>query len=433
MLEVNVLYIHTVVKGDSLWQLSKQYSVPLAYIMDVNYLNEGDRLIVGQAIIIPTVQNQTTYTVKPNETLSQIAKMFGITISELMIANQIQNPALLQAGALLTIPAKVRPEIEVNAYLDRLDELGVEALATNADGLTYVSVFHYSLTAQGTLVPIEDTAIIAEAYAQQVMPMMTITNIVDEGFSQELMTTILSSNELQSSIISSIVATMQERGFRALNVDLEYIPSELADNYNRFLANLADAMHNNGFLISSALAPKLYAEQPGILYESHNYRVNGELLDFVIIMTYEWGWTGGPPMAVAPLNEVKRVMEYATTEIPTHKLMMSIPLYGYDWTLPFIAGESRARAITEQQALELARQYNAEIQFDEQSQAPFFYYYDEQGRQHVVWFEDARSYQAKMNLAKQLNLRGISYWKLSMSAPINWYVLSENFIVKKLD
>jgi len=426
------MYIHTVARGDTLWQLAKQYSVPLEYISNINHIVDDEGLVVGQAIIIPTISNQMTYKVKANDTLARIAKMFGVTIMELMIANQIFNPATLQVGTLLKIPLPLRPEIEVNAYLDKFDEPAIQQLTANADSLTYVSIFSYNISEQGTLIPLADEAVITAAYASNVAPMLTITNIVDEGFSQALISSILSDRQLQSTLISSIIATMQERGFRALNIDIEYIPPELAEAFNAFLSELAGAVQQEGFLISSALAPKLYAEQPGILYESHHYKVNGELLDFVIIMTYEWGWTGGPPLAVAPLNEVKKVMEYAISEIPPHKLMMSVPLYGYDWTLPYVAGESRARAITEQEAILLARRYNARIQFDETAQAPHFTYYDEQGIQHVVWFEDARSYQAKMNLAKDLNLRGISYWKLSMDAPINWFVLAENFIVKKI-
>src|SRR5699024_9876725 len=106
-------------------------------------------------------------------------------------------------------------------------------------------------------------------------------------------------------------------------------------------------------------------------------------------------------------------------------------LYGYDWTLPFIQGESFARALSPQQALQLAYEQQVEIEYDETAQAPFFHYTDEVGAEHIVWFEDARSIQAKFNLIKELGLKGIAYWKLGLSFPQNWLLLEDNFHVTK--
>ena len=426
-----IMFIHTVKKNESLYVLSKQYSVPLDYILDVNHLSDEDRLVEGQALLIPILHNQATYKVKTNETLASIAQMFGVTMSSLMQMNRIQNPALLKRGMLLNIPNLNRSSIEVNAYVNNLNEEALDALAYNSECLTYMSLFSYAIRDTGELVPLNDESMITEAYAQHVTPMLSVTNIENEEFSQSLMHTLLSNEELQTSTIRNIVNTMNEKGFRALNLDFEYISPFMSKTYHQFLTRLAEAVHEEGYVISSALTPQLQDNQRDTINDPHSYYKNGEILDFVIIMTYEWGWTGGPPYPVAPLNEIKKVMEYATSRIPPHKLMMSIPLYGYDWTLPYVEGESRATALSEQEALAIARHYDVKIEYDSLAQSPYFTYVDEQQQQHVVWFEDARSYQAKMNLVKVLNLRGISYWKLTMPAPTNWIVLSENFLISK--
>src|SRR5699024_1996245 len=111
-------------------------------------------------------------------------------------------------------------------------------------------------------------------------------------------------------------------------------------------------------------------------------------------MTYEWGYSAGPAMAVSPLPEVRNVVEYALTEMPAEKIMLGQNLYGYDWTLPFVQGESFARALSPQQAIQLAWDQSVSIEYDERAQAPFFTYIDD-GKEHEVWFEDARSIQAK--------------------------------------
>ena len=124
-------------------------------------------------------------------------------------------------------------------------------------------------------------------------------------------------------------------------------------------------------------------------------------------------------------------MEYAITEIPRDKIMMGIPLYGYDWTLP-MSQEDNGRVISPQQAIELALRYNTNIEYDNTSQAPFLNYIDEQGRNHIVWFEDARSIQAKFNLVKELGIRGFFYWVLGRDFPQNWLLIEDNFVVRKL-
>ncbi|MBQ7647249.1 MAG: spore gernimation protein, partial [Clostridia bacterium] len=58
-----------------------------------------------------------------------------------------------------------------------------------------------------------------------------------------------------------------------------------------------------------------------------------------------------------------------------------------------------------------------------EAQAPHFNYFDENGDEHEVWFEDARSIAARIELAAQYNLRGILYWNLMRKNPQNLTVI----------
>jgi spore germination protein len=148
-------------------------------------------------------------------------------------------------------------------------------------------------------------------------------------------------------------------------------------------------------------------------------------------MTYEWGYTFGPPMAVAPLNAVRRVLDYAVTAIPKNKILMGIPNYGYDWTLPYKQGTS-ATTLSNVGAVNLAAKVGAVIQYDNISQSPYFNYYDSNGREHIVWFEDARSINAKLKLVNEFKLGGVSYWTIGQYFPQNWLVLSSLYDIKKV-
>jgi spore germination protein len=224
-------------------------------------------------------------------------------------------------------------------------------------------------------------------------------------------------------LVADIMQTALRKGYAGVDVDFEYLPGSLASSYGDFLSRLQRLLHAQGLFLWAALAPKTSSQQRGLLYEGHDYAAVGAAVDGVLLMTYEWGYTYGPPMAVAPLPNVRSVLEYAVTQIPAKKIFLGIPNYGYDWTLPFVQGESRAQSISNQQAIELARRYHIAIEFDETAQAPFFHYTDENGSVHEVWFEDARSLNAKLMLIAEYGFQGAGVWNLMRPFSQLWLVL----------
>lgn len=180
-----------------------------------------------------------------------------------------------------------------------------------------------------------------------------------------------------------------------------------------------------------ALAPKTSGTQTGLLYEAHNYALAGNAANLTLLMTYEWGYAYGPPMAVAPINNVERVISYGVSEIPSQKILMGIPMYGYDWPLPFIKGETTAVSLSPQQAIELALRTGSEISYDNNSQAPYFYY-SQDNIQHVVWFEDASSVFTRTELITKYNLSGGGFWNINRYFPQCWLVMNNQFKIAKI-
>ena len=231
-------------------------------------------------------------------------------------------------------------------------------------------------------------------------------------------------------LIENLLVVMQEKSYGGLDIDFEFIKAEDRDAFTEFVRVCTERMHAYGFQVSVALAPKTSAMQKGLLYEGKDYRAIGEIADHVLVMTYEWGYTYGPPMAVAPLNMVRNVLEYAVTEIPPEKISMGIPNYGYDWELPYERGITRAKTIGNIEAVRIAINRGAEIKFDEVAMTPYFNY-DSNGITHEVWFEDARSIQAKYDLIKELKLRGPGFWQIMQLFRTNWLLLEDNFYILK--
>lgn len=135
-------------------------------------------------------------------------------------------------------------------------------------------------------------------------------------------------------------------------------------------------------------------------------------------------------MAVAPISNVRAVLDYAVTEIPAEKIFLGVPNYGYDWPLPFIQGETRAQSISNQRAIELAQEYDVAIQYDERAQAPFFHYTDAGGTVHEVWFEDARSLDTKLRLIAEYGFRGAGFWNAMRPFSQTWLVLDSLYNIE---
>ncbi|WP_010529194.1 LysM peptidoglycan-binding domain-containing protein [Lentibacillus jeotgali] len=470
------MQIHVVRSGDSIWQIAQQYGADINQIVLLNELGNPDVLVVGQSLVIP--EPGRDYVVQSGDTLWQIAQMFGVTAQELAVANNITDPSLIFIGQMLInpyfihtvqagefiwgiaqqydvsaeqiiavndigqsglifpgqtlrIPVAAKPVTEVNAYITRVDEQGAPEVMRLGRYLTYLSPFMYSIRDDGTLTELPDQPVLEAAQANNVAPLLVVTNFAQSEFNSDLAAAVLRNPEAQEELISNMLTLMRSKGYAGVNFDFEYVYPEDRENYNNFLRRVVARLHPEGFLVTTALAPKETADQQGLLYEAHDYQAHGEIVDFVILMTYEWGWAGGEPWAIAPINKVRDVLDFAVTVIPRDKIVMGAPLYGRDWEIPWVEG-TFATTVSPKEAVQLAAEYGVSIQYDETYQSPFFRYVDETGQEHEVWYEDARSVQAKYDTVKEYGLRGVSYWSLGTPFPQNWPVLQNNFRIRKL-
>ena len=258
-----------------------------------------------------------------------------------------------------------------------------------------------------------------------------LSTMTEEGrFSSARAEALLGSAPRQETLLGQIKEILKEKGYGGLDVDFEYIRPELGAAYAVFVDRLRRELNPLGCSVLVALAPKTFAGQRGLLYEAHDYAALGRAANGVLLMTYEWGYTAGPPMAVAPLDKVRQVVDYALTEIPAEKLFLGVPVYGYDWPLPFREGVTRGESVSPQEALALARRHGAEIRYDETAQAPWFRYTAAAGREHEVWFEDARSSYAKFRLAAEKGLQGVGLWNLMRPAPQTYLALHGGFEIE---
>lgn len=322
-------------------------------------------------------------------------------------------------------------DVIINGYA--YPNISGEVLAAWLPELTYLLNFSYGITADGGLVELADEGLRSAAADAGVGTLMVLTPFNEQGqFSNELAAEVLRSDAARSALAANIRDTVISRNMSGVDFDFEYVYAEDRELYVELVRETAQLLRPLGRTVTAALAPKTSASQPGLLYGGHDYRGMGEAADYALLMTYEWGYTYGPPMAVAPLNKVREVIEYGLTEIEASKILMGIPNYGYDWTLPFVRGETAARKVSLDEARAIAESYGAQIRFDVVAKSPYFYYTDENDMEHVVWFEDERSLSAKLALIDEYGLAGAAYWNIMNYYAGNTAVLREMYSVVRI-
>jgi spore germination protein len=430
---------YTAQRGDTLYLIAGNFNTTVNAIVQANNIPDPNRIQAGMALTIPG-WSQVRYTVRPGDTLYLIAGRYNVPVNLIAKVNGITDPSRIYPGQTLVIPLPVPPivpvEIETLAYFNLLNMSALTtALAGIGPYITFGAIFNYNVNTDGSIaVPANTTRAINLLKSSNIRPLMVITNWGTSGsFEPDAARAIIGNAEVKARAINNVLSTINQYGFAGVNVDFENMYPEDRPLYTAFIRDLAAALKPSGYWVTLAMAPK-YADFPNAVWVgAFDYAALGRLADFIHMMTYEWGWVGGPPMAVAPLNQVRPVLTYAASLIPPEKLLLGIPLYGYNWPLPYAAGNV-ATPVNLVEVYSLAYRYNANIDYDPVAQAPWFNYTDEAGVQHEVWFEDLRSLKAKYDTLKEFNLRGAGYWSFQNNpygTPASWALLGEYFRVVK--
>ncbi|MCI8849130.1 MAG: LysM peptidoglycan-binding domain-containing protein [Oscillibacter sp.] len=415
--------IHVVRAGESVDSIAAEYGVPPHRLAVDNEVPAGGALAVGQTLVVRFPKE--VYAIEAGDTLFSIAARYGTTVRQLWRNNwELGGQDRLTAGGTLVISyfeERIGSGV-FNGYA--YPYINDDLLAAELPFVSTIAPFTYGITASGGLLPLDDEEILEAAKIRGTKPVMHLSTLTEAGqFDTGRASFVLTDFEAQERLLAEVLQTVLRLGYTGVDVDFEYLPGTLAQAYAGFLGRLRRLLAAQGLFLWAALAPKTSGEQRGLLYEGHDYAAVAAAVDGVLLMTYEWGYTAGPPMAVSPLPNVRAVLDYAVTEIPAGKIFLGVSNYGYDWTLPFVRGVTRAQSISNQRAIELAIEHDIAIQYDETAQAPFFHYTGAGGAVHEVWFEDARSLEAKLRLVAEYGFQGAGFWNLMRPFSQTWLTL----------
>lgn len=285
------MQLHTVRAGETLTAIGGEYGVSPGLIARVNGLESPFALAVGQSLLI--LKPRVLHTVRSGETLYSVARQYDTDPLQLLRNNpNLEGRAALFPGQVLVIDWEDTPDtkLEINGYAE--PDVQEAVLRTILPYSTFLAPFTYGVSKTGGLVPLNDETLLRWADQYGVTPWLHLSTLTEDGtFSNERAAVALATAESRASLADAAIGTALEKGYGGIDVDFEFIFPEQAEAYADFVALLRQRANGLGLEVVVALAPKTSADQAGVLYQGHNYRLLGEAANAVLLMTYEWGYT----------------------------------------------------------------------------------------------------------------------------------------------
>lgn len=235
------------------------------------------------------------YVVQPGNNIDEIAVYYGVPVKQIIEDNQLVFPYELAVGQALLIRdgdiTGTGREIISNGYAYPFISRWV--LEQTLPYLSEMSVFSYGFTSEGELLPpfLDEQWMIFMAAQYGTRAILTLTPLGPDGrFDNHLISAVVRNPQAQERLFNELRYVMEEKGYQGLDIDFEYVMKEDRDYFTEFVRICTQVMHEYGYTVSAALAPKISADQPGLLYAGKDYRALGEAADSVLLMTYEWGY-----------------------------------------------------------------------------------------------------------------------------------------------
>lgn len=367
----------------------------------------------------------TLHIVKRDETLSSIARLHGTTAAALSVANQLGDASKLAVGQALLAPPYGAPGRSILVGGCARPGIGDAALYGALPYLTYLTPFAYRPRPDGGLAEPADGALIRLAYASDVAPLLMVSNEKDGGGPDgALARALLTEEAAQAALAKNLAALLPEKSYMGLMVDFEGLADADGPAYTAFLTRLKERLAPGGYLLCAALRPG--DERAGAAVDA---AAVGAVCDLVVLKAFQQAVAG--PQAPAPIGWVKGALERAVGAVPGRKLLLGLAGHGYNWALPFDA-KRPPRPVPLAEAPRIACENFADIRYDEEAQAPYFQYYDSNGTEHVVWFDDPRSILARLELAETYGLGGVSYWSVDRLYRPGFLALAGQYHIEKV-
>lgn len=429
------MIIHVVQQGDTIQSIAEYYRTSETVLIRDNALREPDNLVIGQAIVIayPTL----TYIVQEGDTLEGIANSHNVSLIQLLQNNPyLSDREYIYSGDRIVVSYEKKGTIVTHG--NTIPFINNISYTKTLPYLTYISIVNYTVTDTGEIISYyDDLELIQTAKQYSVIPLMFLTTLTLQGEANiRTAYQLLLDEHYQNRLIENIINSLREKGFYGINVSYEYVSETTLPYIERVYSKIEARLKEEGFFVFATINPNITVLGDELVFQRMDYTELSTLADSIVFMNYERARNVNPPSPISSIYQMEVYLDYLMDTVPTNILSLGLATIGYDWALPYLAGISSVNSLTIDNAIGLARNEGAVIQFDEISQTPYFRYTNRRGPnpvEHIVWFIDARSINALLDLVAANDLQGIGIWNITVFNEQLWLIINSQFEILKFE
>ncbi len=217
--------------------------------------------------------------------------------------------------------------------------------------------------------------------------------------------TLLSDPQRRARLIARLKDEVNINSYDGVNIDFEFIPAADGAYFTAFLRELKKQLGPDKELSVAVFARTATDKWP----TAYDYARIGEIVDDVVIMSYDYHYKTSSAGAVAPLWWVEDVIQYMRIQarIPADKLLIGMATYGYDW-----GSGVNTTTVTRERLAQVSSRYRVAANYDQATHSPYYIYTDANQVRHQIWLENEISLGKKLDLVKEYGLGGISFWRI---------------------
>ena len=308
-------------------------------------------------------------------------------------------------------------------------EESTQSFLAHADRISIVSPQVFTLDSFGVIRGKVDPRVVAKAREKGVK---LVPLVMNPGFDQPTIHRVLTVPEARKRALENLVALCRDNHFDGIQFDIENVHVKDKDALTSFMRDAAVGLHGVNCSVSAAVVPRT-SDDPGPtsyhrwIFDNwrgvYDYKALADALDFISYMTYAQHTGGSPAGPVAGYTWMEACLKYVLSlGVPPSKI--SLGLAGYsDWWYPSYDAKTGARMsgrdVSYATAMDVLRRNNVTPTWDDREKTPYAGFAVD-GVYQWVFLEDARAFDAKMELVRKYKLRGYSVWVLGMEDPAVW-------------
>ena len=338
-------------------------------------------------------------------------------------------------GPMLHVPEKQEVTLPITMVFDPIVTETAYDTKYVQNGTSIMSPSWFELTTTGLKASPKLSYDYVNSYKEKgyrVWPLIT------NQFDPDMTSKILANESMWERYKQGLINYATEYGYDGYNFDFENVHHKDKAQLTKFVDFLAKGLRDYNLHSSIDVTGYSNSENWSLVYDRKAY---ADAVDYVVLMAYDETWassvTAGP---VASYPWVRKHTEQMLSEVPPSKLVLGIPFYMREWSVPVKGsweGKAKSKTLAMTKALELEREYRDVLRWDDGLKGNYitltnkngvYGIYDEkkpyEGTLTKIWFEDPQSLSYKVGLVKELQLAGVAAWRKGFEASDVWPVLS---------